>query len=218
MRASYSALVAATAIVGTPQLATAQTSSSETEPLDEIVVTGTARNRFESINQKKEADRIVDALGTDELGQLPDKNIGESLNRVPGVTMLVEKGEGRYVQLRGVRPELNNVTLNGVAIGSPEAEGGGRVTPFDVLSSSLLSGVRVIKTPTPDMDAQGIGGTVDVVTRMPFDQPGTFSGYATGRYGYEEVRPESGAYGGGDPFGIDGLIAGKTKSKILAGS
>ena len=201
--------LACVALALVPAAANGQTETPGEDSLDEIIVIGTGRNRFESINQKREADRIVDALGTDELGQLPDKNLGESLNRVPGVTMLVEKGEGRYVQLRGIRPELNNVTLNGVALGSPEAEGGGRVTPFDILSGSLLKSVQVIKTPTPDMDAQGIGGTVDVVTRMPFDQAGQFYGYATGRYGYEEIRPEAAAYGGQDPYGLDGLVSGK---------
>lgn len=196
-----------------PVTATAQ--ANDTVTLDEIVVHGTARNRFESINQKREAERIIDALGTDELGQLPDKNLGESLNRVPGVSMLVEKGEGRYVQLRGVRPELNNVTLNGVALGSPEAEGGGRVTPFDVFSSSLLSSVQVIKTPTPDMDGQGIGGTVNVVTRMPFDQQEKFYGHATARFGREEIRPDSQAFGGEDPWAIDALAAGKNAANTI---
>ncbi len=198
-----------------PGAANAQGTKAGSESVEEIVVYGTARNRFESISQKRDADRILDALGTDELGQLPDKNLGESLNRVPGVTMLVEKGEGRYVQLRGIRPELNNVTLNGMALGSPEAEGGGRVTPFDVLSGSLLSAVQVIKTPTPDMDAQGIGGTVNVVTRMPFDQDEDFYGYTTGRFGYEEIRPENEAYGGSDPYGLDVLASGKNDAATV---
>ncbi len=200
----------------------AQETSAGSESLEEIVVYGTARNRFESITQKRESDRIVDALGTDELGQLPDKNLGESLNRIAGVSMLVEKGEGRYVQLRGIRPELNNVTLNGVAIGSPEAEGGGRVTPFDVLSGSMLSAVQVVKTPTADMDAQGIGGTVNIETRMPFDRSDSYYGYATARLGYEEVRPENDAFAGRDPYGVDALMSGKndaaTVGWLLGGS
>jgi len=191
-----------------PSAATAQ--AADANDVEEIIVFGTARNRVESISRKRDADRIIEALGTDELGQLPDKNVGEALNRAPGVSMLVEKGEGRYVQIRGVRPELNNVTLNGMALGSPEAEGGGRVTPFDVLSSSLLKAVQVIKTPTPDMDGQGIGGTVNVETRMPFDNPETLYGYATARMGYEEIRPEDESFGGEDPMGVDGLLSGKT--------
>ena len=216
MRNNISLLALAASTCLLPVVSGAQSNSSTSEEVvEEIMVFGTARNRFESINQKRLADRIIDALGTDELGQLPDKNLGESLNRVPGVSMLVEKGEGRYIQLRGVRPELNNVTLNGVALGSPEAEGGGRVTPFDIFSSSLLSSVQVIKTPTPDMDAQGIGGTVNVSTMMPFDREEKLYGHTTARLGYEETRPDSSAYGGSDPWAVDALAAGKNDANTF---
>lgn len=182
---------------------------------DEIVVIGTKLSRQKAIEEKQNDTRVIDALGIDELGQLPDKNVGESLNRLPGVTMLVEKGEGRFVQIRGVNPGLNNVTINGVSLGSPEAQGGGRGAPLDVISGSVLGGVQVIKTPTPDMDAQGIGGTVNVDTAMPFDRPDAFYGYVTGRYGYEEIRPKDEGFGGHDPYAIDALIAGKLANDTI---
>src|SRR3546814_14828618 len=69
-----------------------------------IFVVGTKLSRLKAIEEKRDDSRIIDALGIDELGQLPDKNVGESLNRLPGVTMLVEKGEGRFVQIRGINP------------------------------------------------------------------------------------------------------------------
>lgn len=189
--------------------AAAQT-AAEAEPQGEtILVTGTALSREQGIEQKREDDRVIEALGVDELGQLPDKNVGESLNRLPGVTMLVEKGEGRYVQIRGVAANLNNVTINGVQLGSPEAELGGRQAPLDIISGGVLSRVQVVKTPTPDMDAQGIGGTVNIETAMPFDRPDALYGYLTGRLGREEVRPDDNAYGGHDPYAIDGSISGK---------
>src|SRR3990167_4891624 len=97
--------------------------------METVVVTGTAKSRQDALDQKREDDRLIEALGVDELGQLPDKNVGESLNRLPGVTMPVEKGEGRYVQVRGVAANLNNVTINGVQMGSPEVELGGRQAP-----------------------------------------------------------------------------------------
>ena len=135
--------------------------------------------------------------------------MGESLNRLPGVSMLVEKGEGRYVQIRGVASNLNNVTINGVQMGSPEVELGGRQAPLDIISGGVLGGVQVIKTPTPDMDAQGIGGTVNVETKMPFDRDDDFYGYLTARYGYEEERPRDEAFGGHDPYALDGTLSGK---------
>jgi TonB-dependent receptor len=176
---------------------------------DEIVVQGTKLSRQRAIDEKRNADGVVDALGVDELGQLPDKNVGESLNRLPGVSMLVEKGEGRFVQIRGINPALNNVTINGVNLGSPEQEGGGRLAPLDIISGGVLGGVQVIKTPTPDMDAQGIGGTVNVDTTMPFDRDADFYGYATGRYGIEQIKPEDEAFGGHNPYALDGMASGK---------
>ena len=176
---------------------------------DVVIITGSALNRKEAIDEKREDSRTIEALGVDELGQLPDKNVGESLNRLPGVSMLVEKGEGRYVQIRGVASNLNNVTINGVQMGSPEVELGGRQAPLDIISGGVLGGVQVIKTPTPDMDAQGIGGTVNVETKMPFDRNDELYGYVTARYGYEEERPRDEAFGGHDPYAIDGTLSGK---------
>ena len=183
--------------------------------MDVIVVEGTKLLRKRSIDQKRNADGVVDALGVDELGQLPDKNVGESLNRLPGVSMLVEKGEGRFVQIRGINPSLNNVTINGVQLGSPEQEGGGRLAPLDIISGGVLGGVQVFKTPTPDMDAQGIGGTVNVDTTMPFDRGADFYGYATGRYGLEQIKPEDQAFGGHNPYSFDGLVSGKIADGTL---
>ncbi|WP_428409653.1 TonB-dependent receptor [Hyphococcus sp.] len=181
----------------------------ENAQVDEIIVQGSKLSRKRAIDEKRNADGVVDALGVDELGQLPDKNVGESLNRLPGVSMLVEKGEGRFVQIRGINPSLNNVTINGVQLGSPEQEGGGRLAPLDIISGGVLGGVQVIKTPTPDMDAQGIGGTVNVDTTMPFDRDDDFYGYATGRYGIEQIKPEDEAFGGHNPYALDGMISGK---------
>lgn len=180
-----------------------------TESDDVVIVTGTALNRKAAIAEKRDDSRTIEALGVDELGQLPDKNVGESLNRLPGVSMLVEKGEGRYVQIRGVASNLNNVTINGVQMGSPEVELGGRQAPLDIISGGILGGVQVIKTPTPDMDAQGIGGTVNVETKMPFDRSDDLYGYLTARYGYEEERPRDEAFGGHDPYSVDGTLSGK---------
>lgn len=201
-------LLASAAFLASAVPASAQ-SSGEEATIDEIIVQGTKLSRQRAIDEKRNADGVVDALGVDELGQLPDKNVGESLNRLPGVSMLVEKGEGRFVQIRGINPALNNVTINGVQLGSPEQEGGGRLAPLDIISGGVLGGVQVIKTPTPDMDAQGIGGTVNVDTTMPFDRDDDFYGYATGRYGIEQIKPEDEAFGGHNPYALDGMVSGK---------
>ena len=205
-------LLLSSAILLAGQHASAQDNQPASEDefkLDKVVVEGTLLSRQRGLEDKRDALQIIEALGADELGQLPDKNVGESLNRLAGVSMLVEKGEGRYVQIRGINPSLNNVTINGANIGSPETEGGGRNAPLDIIAGGVLGSVQVIKAPTADMDAQGIGGTVNVETKSPFDRPDDFYGYLTARYGFEEIEPESNAYGGEDPYGIDGTLSGK---------
>lgn len=213
-RLSRTSLLATTALLSMAGAAAAQETPDQMDPgavqLDEVIVTGTLRAREGAISEKRDSIQIIDALGADELGRLPDNNVGEALNRLPGVSMLVEKGEGRFVQIRGINPTLNNVTINGVELGAPDAENGGRQTPMDMISGGVLGGVQVIKSRTPDQDGQGIGGTVNVQTRMPFDRPDDFYGNLTARIGYEGIRPEGEAYGGHDPYGIDASASGKS--------
>jgi len=199
------AIASATVVAAQAQ----QTTVSDVDAIEEIIVQGSNLSRARAIEQKQMDSRLVEALGVDELGQFPDRNVGESLNRLPGVSMLVEKGEGRFVQIRGINPALNNVTINGVQMGSPEQEGGGRAAPMDVISGGVLAGVQVVKTPTADMDSQGIGGTVNVKTTMPFDRSDEFYGYVTSRLGYESVRPKGTGFGGKDPRSLDAMVSGK---------
>ncbi len=205
--------IAITVITTSPQFVSAQ--ADEEMAIEEITVIGSNLSRVRALQEKQNDDRIIEALGADELGQFPDRNVGESLNRLPGVSMLVEKGEGRFVQVRGINPALNNVTINGVQLGSPEQEGGGRAAPMDVISGGILGGVQVIKTPTADMDGQGIGATVNVDTLMPFDREDALYGYVTARLGKESYAPESQAFGGKDPKALDGLISGKNTDSTI---
>jgi TonB-dependent receptor len=188
---------------------------------DSVVVRGTARNVANSIAGKRAADGVMDMVSTDEMGRLPDKNIGETLNRIPGVSMLLEKGEGRFIQIRGISPRLNNVTINGLAIGNAETESGGRLLPLDVVGGELLSSVQVFKTPTPDMDGQGIGGTLNLTTKQPFDFANRFTTLLSLRSGSETVDPISPADTKETPYTMDITLAGKTSNEKfgwLAGS
>lgn len=211
-------LLAASALALTG-VAAAQTQtaagSDEEYKLETVTVEGSLLSRKRGIQEKRESLQLLEALGADELGQLPDNNVGESLNRLAGVSMLVEKGEGRFVQIRGINPSLNNVTINGANMGSPETDGGGRNAPLDMLAGGVLGSVQVIKAPTADMDAQGIGGTVNVDTKSPFDRSDNFYGYLTARYGFEDIDPKDGAYGGENPYSIDGTLSGKTADNKL---
>jgi TonB-dependent receptor len=177
---------------------------------DTVVVRGTARNYADAIAGKRAADGVVDMFSADEIGRLPDKNIGETLNRIPGVSMLLEKGEGRFVQIRGISPRLNSVTINGMSLGNGETESGGRLLPLDVIGGELLSSVQVLKTPTPDMDGQGIGGTLNLTTKQPFDFPQRFTALLSTRGGLETIAAISPADTKETPYTADATLAGKT--------
>ena len=132
-----------------------------------IVVTGQRAQQERSIAAKRDAIGIVDVSASDEIGRLPDRNVAEVVERLPGVGVTYDQGEGRYVAIRGVPSNLNGYTINGLEVGNPD--GTTRSLPLDVISGQLLNRVEVAKVKTADMDAQGIGGNIDLVTQTAFD-------------------------------------------------
>lgn len=158
---------------------------------EEIVVTGQRLSLQRSIDAKRQSATISDVVASDDLGRLPDKNTAESLNRLPGLSVSVDQGEGRYVSIRGVSPALNNLTINGVDVGSPEADGGGRPAPLDVIASGTLARIEVVKAQTPDMDGEGVGGTINLVTMSPLDLEGPMFASGSVQLGREELNDES---------------------------
>ncbi|MDP3766548.1 MAG: TonB-dependent receptor, partial [Dehalococcoidia bacterium] len=98
-----------------------------------------------------------------------------------------DQGEGRYVSIRGIDSSLSNVTLNGVELGNPDGLGSEARVPLDVVGGQLLSRLEVIKVVTPDMDAQGIGGSVNLVTQSPFDFKQDVFARGSAQIGYQEA-------------------------------
>ncbi|WP_103027669.1 TonB-dependent receptor [Salinibacter altiplanensis] len=145
--------------------------SSATLTSGELVVTGLREGQVRSTNQKKQALEVVDVLSATEAGKLPDGNVAESLQRLPGVSIKTDRGEGRFVRVRGTSSNLNNVSLNGSTVAS---SAGSRATALDLLPSSMISSVEVTKAIRPDMEANAVGGTVNINTLTAFDRRGTF--------------------------------------------
>ncbi|MCD8539313.1 MAG: carboxypeptidase-like regulatory domain-containing protein [Leadbetterella sp.] len=132
--------------------------------LQEIVIIGDLlRGQARAINQQKSNQNITNVISSDQVGRFPDANIGDALKRVPGITMQNDQGEARNIIVRGLAPSLNSVTLNGDRI--PSAEGDNRNVQMDLIPSDMISTIEVNKTLTPDMDADAIGGSVNLVTR-----------------------------------------------------
>ena len=130
----------------------------------QVVVSGIRASLSSSLNTKRMQDGVVDAVSAEDAGKFPDTNIAESLQRVTGVQIQRNGGEGRYISVRGLGPEFNNVLVNGRTMTS---DTGGREFSFDLLSSDLISKALVYKTSQPFLPEGGIGSTVDIQTARP---------------------------------------------------
>ena len=139
-----------------------------------IVVTGIRASLEDAIRTKRNADAIVDAVSAEDIGKFPDRNIAESLQRVPGVVTNREFGEGERVALRGLAPNLTRTLVNGHAVATAdwfvlEQLNATRNFNYLVMPSDIVGQLQVFKSPTADIEEGGIGGTVNVITRKPLD-------------------------------------------------
>jgi len=165
---------------------------------DEVVVTGFRASQLSSVQLKNSSDVIQDSISANDAGKLPDQNAAEALRRVPGVSITIDQGEGRYVAVRGIDPGLNNVTIDGQTVGAPEADD--RRIALDTIPSEVLSRMEVIKTVTPDLDGNAIGGSVNLVTPSPYDDDDGFLLTGSADYGYYDLNGEH-------PWGFAGAWA-----------
>lgn len=149
-----------------PTMAHAQ---STVATLEEIVVTGVRASVRKALETKKAADSIIDGVSSEDIGKFPDNNLAEALQRIPGVAIDRQGGEGRYVSINGLGPEYALTLLNGRQIASSEP---GRSFSFDTIASELVAGINVYKTANANIPEGGIGGTIDVLTAKPFDYEG----------------------------------------------
>jgi len=137
---------------------------------EEIVVTAERPHaEAEAINRERTADNILDVLPSEVITSLPNANVADALGRMPGVTLERDEGEGKYVQIRGTEPRLNNVTIDGINVPSPE--GNVRQVKLDVIPSDIVESVEINKTLQANMDGDGIGGSVNLVTKTAGDVP-----------------------------------------------
>ncbi len=177
------------------------------------VTAGTALAR----DEKRSAEMILDVVSADSVGRFPDANAAEALRRVPGVSMEIDQGEGRFVVVRGLDASLNNVTINGQLVGTP-AEFGTRGVSMDSVPADLISRLEVVKAVRPDMDANAIGASVNIATLGPFDMPGGFL-FGSLRTGYNAMSgraPFTGSLNFGRVLGAAqkwGVVVGASYSR-----
>ncbi|GGD57647.1 TonB-dependent receptor [Croceicoccus mobilis] len=158
---------------------------NEPEAGDAIIVTGIRASQQAAIDIKRNSVSVVDSIVAEDLGKLPDQNVAESLQRIPGVTIERNRGEGRFVTVRGFGPKFNAVTVNGRTLAT---DNNGREFSFDVLPSEIISGADVYKSPQANLNGSSIGATVDVKTLHPLDQSEDFTIAASGNAMWSEIR------------------------------
>jgi len=154
-----------------------QLEQAESEKIEVIEVRGIRGSQKANLNAKRFSNSIVDVVNAEDIGKFPDTNLAESLQRISGVSIDRAKGEGRKISIRGLGPDLVNVTLNGrtVVSANPEVnlnnDNGsiGRSFSFDVLQSDLISGLEVHKSPSATLLEGGVAGSVNMKTYRPLD-------------------------------------------------
>lgn len=154
----------------TAQNALAQEESAE--DVETIQITGIRGSQKANINAKRFSNAIVDAINAEDIGKFPDKNVAESLSRIPGITIDRDFGEGQGVTIRGIQPDRNLTLLNGQAVGTAQwfvLDNAGRNFNFEMLASEMVGGLEVYKSAQADIDEGANGGTVILRTRKPLD-------------------------------------------------
>jgi TonB-dependent receptor len=161
----------------------------------------------EALNIERTADNIVQVLPSEVIRSLPNANMADALGRLPSITLERDEGEGKYVQVRGTEPRLTNTTIDGVNLPSPEP--GVRQIKFDAIPADLVERVEVNKTLLANMDGDGIGGSVNLITKtaserptMSFSSIGGYTPIINGRGLTEDAATIGGRFGASKQFGF----------------
>ncbi len=154
--------------------------------LREVVVGGAFNGQRRALSSQKNAMGIVNVVSADQVGKFPDSNIGDALKRISGINVQYDQGEARFGQVRGTSADLSSVTINGNRI--PSAEGDTRNVQLDLIPADMVQTIEVNKVVTADMDADAIGGSINLVTK---NTPNKRIFNATAGSGYNAVSKKA---------------------------
>lgn len=170
----------------------------EVQPAEEdgeIVVTGYRRSIEQSLQRQRDANAFVNVITAEDVGKFPDRNVADALQRVPGVVITRDGGEGSRVSIRGLQPGLSLTLLNGNFIAGADSGDPQRSFNYVLLPTNFIGSVETYKSPEARIEEGGVGGTIIVNTRRPFDLP-AWSGFVSAEGTYsdttEKVNPQLG--------------------------
>ena len=170
-----------TATADVPGSAATRSTASTSAQLEEIVVTGLRASLEKSLDVKRNAAVVLDSINAEELGRFPDADVADSLEHLPGISITrTTGGDGQTVTVRGLGKEYNIVTFNNRILATDDDS---RDLAFDLLPSEVISGADVLKSSQASALEGSIGGTVNLRTASPFENPGFHAGaHAEGNY------------------------------------
>ncbi|HWU50410.1 MAG TPA: TonB-dependent receptor plug domain-containing protein, partial [Asticcacaulis sp.] len=161
-----------------------------------VIVTGFRGSLQSALSAKRKEDSIVDVIKSDDIAQFPDNNLAEALQRIPGVAIDRDGGEGRTITVRGLGPDFTRVRLNGMealaTTGGKDSSGGtnrGRGFDFSVFAAELFQQVTVRKSPEASVEEGSLGATVDLQAPHPFDYKGFTMGGGL-QFGYNDLSKD----------------------------
>ena len=179
-----------------------------------IVVRGTiVDSAARALNQQRNADNTINVVSSDAIGRFPDTNIAEALQRVPGIGVERDQGEGNFISLRGAPSEFTAITIDGVGI--PSSSPDTRAIDLGTIPSDVVNSLEISKTLLPSQDADSIAGAINLVTRSPFDNP-RLRVTASGGLGYNDYGNTNDYRASGvisDVFGNVGVLVSGSYSK-----
>lgn len=155
-------------------------------PGDAIVVTGYRKSIEQSLEQKREANSLIEVITAEDIGKFPDKNVADALQRVPGVIITRDGGEGSRVSIRGLDDGLTLTLLNGNFIAGADSGDPSRSFNYVLLPSNFIASTEVYKSSEARLEEGGVGGTVILNTRRPFDLP-AWSGFVSAEGTYSDT-------------------------------
>jgi len=139
--------------------------AQQADSLEEILVVGSRASSQSALRKQRNSDKVVGVFDSDALGNFADINVSESLRRISGIMVENDLGEGRFVTARGMNTDLNAMTINGISTASPEDRRG---VILDGVASDLLYSITAYKSLTANLDADTVGGAIDLETIMAF--------------------------------------------------
>ena len=190
------------------------------KPVDEVVVTGMRESLQKAIELKRTNDNQVEAVSAADIGKLPDKNVADALQRLPGVnTTSAASGEGGFdendrVSIRGTSPSLTNVTVDGHTVSTgdwfilDQFSTVGRSVSFTLLPQEVVQTLMVYKTQDASLLEGGVAGAVDIITRKPFDFTDQFALMGQAQAAYNSLTGQTKPY-------VDGLVSWHNADKTF---